>query len=203
MTGWITDLVTDLGYVGLALLTFIENVFPPIPSEIIMPLGGFLVAEGELSLLGVVLAGTLGSVAGSLVFYFLGWQFRRDRLREWVGRHGRWLLLTVDDVEKAYGWFDRHGRAAVFLGRLIPGVRSLISLPAGSSAMRLGPFLLYTALGTAIWSAALAYGGMLLGDQYERLSRLLQQATYVVIALLLLVIARWIVQRVRRRQEID
>ena len=200
MVDWITELVTDLGYPGLALLMLIENVFPPIPSELVMPLGGFLVSEGQLALPGVVFVGTLGSVAGSLVLFYLGRLFPPDRIQNWVGRHGRWLLLTVDDVKKAYGWFDRHGRAAVFFARLVPGVRSLISLPAGSSSMRLGPFLLYTALGAAVWSAALAYGGMLLGDQYERLSHLLRQATYVVIALLLLVAARWVVQRLRKRR---
>jgi len=201
MTGWIADLVNDLGYVGLALLAFIENLFPPIPSELIMPLGGFLVSEGKLSLPGVILAGTLGSVAGSLIFYFLGRQFPRDRLQQWVGRRGQWLLLTVDDLEEAYGWFDRHGRAAVFFGRLVPGVRSLISLPAGSSAMRLGPFLIYTALGAALWSAILAYGGLLLGEQYERISRVLRQADTIIVALLLLAVAQWVVRRlwIRRR----
>lgn len=200
MVNWVTELVMDLGYAGLALLMFIENVFPPIPSEIIMPLAGFLVSEGKLSLPGVVLAGTLGSVAGALVFYLVGRQFHQERLQSWVGRRGRWLLLTVRDVEKAYGWFDRHGYKAVFLGRLVPGVRSLISLPAGSAHMNLLPFVLYTALGAATWSAVLAYGGMVLGEQYERLSRLIQQATTVVIVLLLLAAARWILRRWRKRR---
>ena len=200
MTAFITDLVNDLGYVGLALLTFVENLFPPIPSELVMPLGGFLVAEGRLTLPGVVFAGTLGSVAGSVIFYFLGSYFPRERLQQWVDRRGHWLLLTVDDVQKAYRWFDRHGRAAVFFGRLIPGVRSLISLPAGSSAMPLGPFLIYSALGAGLWSAALAYGGMLLGEQYERISRLLRQVDAVIVALLLLTAAIWIVRRLRKRR---
>lgn len=200
MSGWIADLVNDLGYVGLALLTFVENLFPPIPSELVMPLGGFLAAEGRLSLPGVILAGTLGSVAGAIIFFFLGRQFPQPRLQKWVRRHGRWLLLTVDDVEKAYRWFDRHGRAAVFFGRLVPGVRSLISLPAGSSAMRLGPFLIYTALGAAIWSAVLAYAGMLLGGQYERIGRFLRQADIIIVALLLLAAAKWVVQRLWERR---
>lgn len=200
MARWIADFVDNLGYAGLALLTFIENVFPPIPSEIIMPLGGFLVSEGELALPGVILAGTLGTVSGTLVFYYLGRLFPRDRVEGWVERHGRWLLLAVDDVEKAYRWFDRYGRAAVFFGRLVPGVRSLISLPAGSAGMGLLPFLVYTALGAAIWASVLAYGGMVLGEQYERLSRLIQQATIFVIVLLLLAAARWVVGRWRKRR---
>lgn len=198
MAGWIADFVDNLGYVGLAVLTFIENVFPPIPSEIIMPLGGFLVSEGELTLPGVILAGTLGSVSGTLVFFYLGRQFPRERVERWVERYGRWLLLTVDDVEKAYRWFDRHGRAAVFFGRLVPGVRSLISLPAGSASMGLGPFLLYTTLGAAIWTAILVYGGMALGEQYDRLSHLLRQADIIIAALLLLAAARWIIKRLQK-----
>ena len=200
MSGWIADFVNDLGYTGLALLMFIENVFPPIPSELVMPLGGFLVAQGQLSLPGVALAGTLGSVAGTLILFFVGRRFPQERLQGWVERRGKWFLITVDEVERAYRWFNRHGRAAVFFARLVPGVRSLISLPAGSSGMRLGPYLLYTTLGATIWTTALAYGGMLLGDQYQRLSRLLSQATLIGAVLLLLFVGRWVVQRLKEGQ---
>lgn len=201
MTEWITRLVNDLGYVGLAFLTFLENVFPPLPSEIIMPLGGFLASQGRLTLVGVVLAGVLGSIAGSLVLFALGRQFDEKRLKKWTVDYGHWLLLSAEDMEKAFDWFDRHGRKAVFLARLVPGVRSLISIPAGICKMGLVPFILYTALGTAIWSGALAYGGMALGTQYERLGQVVRWATYVVIALAVLAIARWLIQR-RRETEI-
>lgn len=200
MTDWITGLVLDLGYAGLALLMLIENVFPPIPSEIIMPLGGFLVSQGELALTGVILAGSLGSVTGSLLLFILGRQFRRRRLEQWAERHGQWLLITAGDVQQAFAWFERHGHKAVFLARLVPGVRSLISLPAGSSAMHPLPFLLYTGLGTVMWCSALAWGGMALGAQYERLSRLVQQAGTTVVLLLLLAAAAWILKRLWKRR---
>lgn len=197
MTEWITQLVNDLGYVGLAFLTFLENVFPPLPSEIIMPLGGFLASQGRLTLVGVVLAGVLGSVAGSLVLFALGRYFSEERLKEWTVRYGQWLLLSAEDLERAFEWFDRHGKEAVFLARLVPGVRSLISIPAGICRMDLVPFLLYTALGTAVWSGALAYGGVLLGDQYERLGQVVRWATYVIIAVAIAAVARWLIQRRR------
>ena len=201
MTELLTQLVNDLGYVGLAFLTFLENVFPPLPSEIIMPLGGFLASQGRLTLVGVVLAGVLGSVAGSLVLFALGRQFSGERLKEWTVRYGHWLLLSAEDIDMAFDWFERHGKEAVFLARLVPGVRSLISIPAGVCNMDLLPFLLYTVLGTAIWSGALAYGGLLLGSEYEQLGRVLRWAAYVVIALAVLAIVRWYIQR-RRRTDI-
>ena len=199
MGDWITQFVSELGYVGLALLTLLENLFPPLPSEIILPLGGFLAARGRLALGGVILAGTVGSVLGALVLYALGRQVSRERLLEWAERHGGWLLLAPGDVEHAFDWFDRHGTKAVFLARLVPGVRSLISIPAGMCGMHLLPFVIYTALGTALWSGALAYAGMLLGAQYQQVGTVLQWAAYGVIALLLLALARWFIKR--RRQQ--
>lgn len=201
MAEWVRQLVDSMGYVGLALLTLLENVFPPIPSEVILPLGGFFVSQGKLTLVGVVLAGTVGSVLGAIVLYYVGRYFNRERLENWASRHGGWLLLTASDVQSAYEWFNRHGGKAIFICRLIPGVRSLISIPAGSFKMAMGPFLLYTALGTALWSAALAYGGMLLGQEYESLSRILSWATYAVIGLLVLSIIAWVVQRKREQKQ--
>ncbi len=198
MTEWITHLIHDLGYVGLAFLTFLENVFPPIPSEIIMPLGGFLVSKGELTLVGVVLAGTVGSILGGLVLYAVGRQFSQEWLKGWTGRHGQWMLLTVDDVDKAFDWFDRYGRWAVFFARLVPGVRSLISIPAGTNRMNIFSFLLYTALGTAIWSWILACGGVVLGARYERFGQLMDWVSYAVVGLVVLAVVRWFIKRKRR-----
>lgn len=195
MTEWITELIYDLGYTGLAILTFIENIFPPIPSEIIMPLGGFLVAEDQLRFPGVVLAGTIGSVAGGLVLYYVGRLFNQEQLEGWVERHGRWLLLKTEDIEKAFDWFDRHGYKAIFLARLIPGVRSLISVPAGADRMALAPFILYTSLGTALWSGLLAYGGMVLGENYEQLGEIVGSLTYVVLGVIGLAALIWLGNR--------
>ncbi len=195
MSGWIEQVVTEFGYLGLALLTLLENVFPPLPSEVILPLGGYLAQQGRLAIVGVVLAGTVGSVLGGLVLYWLGSRFDRERLVAWAGRHGGWLLLTREDIEQAFDWFERHGTKAVFLARLVPGVRSLISIPAGTCGMQIAPFLFYTTLGTALWSALLATAGMILGAQYQQVGRVLQWATYALVALVLLSIVRWIVKR--------
>lgn len=195
MSEWIRRLVTNMGYVGLGLLTFIENIFPPLPSEVILPLGGFLVSQGRLTLSGVILAGTAGSLLGALVLYYVGKLFSQERLEKWADDHGGWVLLTADDVRQAFDWFNRHGNAVIFFGRLVPGIRSLISIPAGTCGMRLAPFVLYTTLGTAIWSGLLAYGGSLLGEQYESLGRVLRWATYAVIFLLVLAVISWTVKR--------
>lgn len=195
MGGWIEQIISEFGYLGLALLTLLENVFPPVPSEVILPLGGYLAQQGRLGIVGVVLAGTVGSTTGALALYWLGSRFDRERLAAWTSRHGGWVLLTREDVESAFEWFERHGTKAVFFGRLVPGVRSLISIPAGACGMNLGPFLLYTALGAAIWCALLAAGGMILGARYQQVGSVLQWAAYAVVALLLLGIVRWIIKK--------
>jgi len=176
---------------------FLENVFPPIPSEVIMPLAGFVAAQGGLSFWGAVAAGAAGSLAGAVGWYVVGRKVGERRLRAWVDRHGRWLTLSGDDVDTAKHWFERHGGAAVFVGRLVPGVRTLISVPAGFAAMPLLPFLLYSAAGTAVWTVALAVAGRMLGSQYERVSRVLEPAGLVVLGL---VVALYAVRVVRWRR---
>jgi membrane protein DedA with SNARE-associated domain len=161
---------------------FVENVFPPIPSEIIMPLAGYMAARGKLSLSGIILAGMAGSVLGALPLYYLGRKFGEDRLKEFADNHGRWLTVTRKDIEKAKRWFDRHGGAAMFFCRLIPGVRSLISIPAGIAKMKILPFLAYTAAGSGIWSALLACLGYFLGAEYLQVDEYLDSASWIVLA---------------------
>lgn len=200
MTNWVEQWVRSMGYIGLALLTFIENVFPPIPSEVIIPLGGYLTTQqNNMHLAGVILAGIVGSVVGAVVLYYLGHYFHADRLRSWAEKHGKWILLDPEDIDKAERWFENHGSWAVFLCRMIPGVRSLISVPAGSSGMHMPTFLVYTTLGTAIWTAALAYAGSVLGQNYSDVGTVTQWATYVVIASLIGTIVWWVVRK--RRQQ--
>lgn len=170
MFDWITAIVGRLGYFGVAVLTFIENIFPPIPSELVIPLAGFVAARGDLHVGVVIVAASVGSLAGAAVWYEVGRRTGDARLRAWVGRHGKWLTLSPKDVDRAQSWFRRHGAAAVFFGRLMPGVRTFVSLPAGFSAMPRVPFLLYSALGTAIWTAALAYAGVVLQANFTRVS---------------------------------
>lgn len=167
MTSWITQLLQDFGYVAVAALMFIENVFPPIPSELVMPLAGYSATLGERSLLGMILAGAVGSVAGALFWYWIGIRIGTAGLRRFAVRHGRWLTLTPEEVDRADAWFDRHGHRAVFAGRLIPGVRTLISVPAGLSEMSFRRFMIYTTAGTLLWTAVLALAGWYLGRNYE------------------------------------
>lgn len=162
MFDWITGLVGRTGYLGIFLLMLAENVFPPIPSELIMPLAGFSAARGELSIVLVVHAKTAGSLLGALACYYVGRWFGNARLKDLAARHGRWLTLSPEDVNAAEGWFRRHGAAAVFLGRLVPGVRTLISVPAGITGMALPRFLAWTAFGTALWTVLLAGAGYVL-----------------------------------------
>ena len=198
MAEWVTGIVEAAGYWGILLLMVLENVFPPIPSELIMPLGGFASARGELSFSGVVAAGTAGSVLGALPFYYLGRFADEARLKRWADRYGGWLTIGGDDIDRASAWFDQKGGTAVFLCRLVPGVRSLISIPAGMGRMPMLPFLLYTTLGTGLRAAALAWAGRLLGDNYDRVGVYIGPASYVVFGLLALALVAWIVLRKRR-----
>ena len=199
MEEWVISLIENTDYLGLALLSFLENVIPPIPSEIIMPMGGFLVAQGRLNFIGVVLAGVLGSTAGSLLFYAIGMVFPPTRLKLWAEKYGGWLV-SGQDVDEAFSWFGRHGTKAVFLCRLVPGIRSMISIPAGSARMPLPTFLLYSALGTGIWSLLLASAGYVLGQQFGSIEAVVDVFKYIVVGLTLLFVAWWIIQKLRRRQ---
>lgn len=189
LTEWVKNLITALGYPGLALVMFLENVFPPIPSEIVLPLAGSLTLDGTFSLLGVTLVGMAGSVAGAWVFYGVGRWYDERRLRILVRKYGKWFLLKEDDLNRAVDWFHRYGELTVFFGRMVPIVRSLISIPAGVAHMNALRFTLYTALGTAAWTLALALAGRLLGQGWGLVSSFVerfQSLTIVMIATMLL-----------------
>jgi len=196
MQDWIRSL---MNYPGIAFLMFLENVFPPIPSELIMPLAGFETGQGKLSLFGVIAAGAVGSLIGQLPLYYLGSYFGRDKLKKWADDHGEWLALSGEDIEKADDWFKKHGSKAVILGRLVPGVRSLISVPAGMAHMNLGRFLLYSAIGTTAWAGLLAWLGSLLGNNYEQVSKYIGPATYVVLGGMLLYFVYSVIKRKREK----
>jgi membrane protein DedA with SNARE-associated domain len=189
---WITGFIAQTGYFGIVLLMFAEHVFPPIPSELIMPLAGFTAARGELSIMGAVLVGSVGSVLGSTLWYFAGYWFGGDRLRRLAARHGRWLTVAPGDVDRVCAWFGRHGRKAVLIGRLVPAVRTLISVPAGIAEMRLLPFLIYSGIGTLAWTALLGGAGFLLETQYRRVVDWLDPVSDVVVG----VLALWYIYRV-------
>lgn len=184
MLYWLQNLMQSLGYVGIVLLMFLENVFPPLPSELIMPLAGFSASRGELDIVLVILAGTLGSVLGALPLYSLGKLVGEARLAAWADQYGRWLTLSGGEIQRADAWFDRHGHKTVLFGRLVPGARSLLSIPAGISGMNLAKFLLYTGIGTGLWSSLLAVAGYLLGENYEAVERVLGPIGYVILGLI-------------------
>lgn len=191
---WARDAVASGGYPALALLIFIENVVPPIPSEVILPLAGFYVGQGQLTFLGAVAAATAGSVAGALAIYAAA----RRGGRPLVLRHARLLRLTESELDRADDWFQRRGAWVVFLGRLVPGARSLVSVPAGLSGMPGGRFLALTAAGSALWNAALIAAGWALGRNWQRVESLVGPVSTVVGGLLAGAAVVWVIRRRRR-----
>lgn len=187
MESLIVDAIRSLGALGVALLMFAENIFPPVPSEVIMPLAGFLASQGEMSFVAIAVAGTAGSAAGAGFWFWVGRRIDPDRLHDWVGRHGAWLAMTPDDLDRAKKWFRRRGALSVFIGRLVPVVRTLISVPAGVARMSPFRFAIYTLLGTGIWTTALAAGGWLLGQRFRAIEQYLGIITWVVIGVALVV----------------
>lgn len=185
MVDWITGF-EKMGTAGIALLMFVENVFPPIPSELIMPLAGFSAARGDLNLAAVIIAGSIGSLLGAVLWYYIGKKIGAQRLKRWAMTHGRWLTLSPREVDQACGWFTRQGGKAVFIGRLIPAVRTLISVPAGIAGMPLAPFLLYSAAGTVLWTTLLAVAGYFLESQYDKVAGWVNPVSNVIIGVLVL-----------------
>jgi membrane protein DedA with SNARE-associated domain len=181
MFDWITGFMETTGYFGIALLMFAENVFPPIPSELIMPLAGFSAARGDLSLLLVILAGSAGSVAGALLWYGIGHWLGLDRLKRLSASHGRWLTLSPQEIDKVENFFSRHSGKVVLFGRLLPAVRTFISIPAGIAGMAVPKFLIYSTLGTFAWTAALAGAGYLFESEYAQISAWLNPAANAVL----------------------
>jgi membrane protein DedA with SNARE-associated domain len=192
---WIVDIINTMGYPGIAALMFLENVFPPIPSEVIMSFAGFSSAQGNLSFTGILLAGTLGSVASSLPLYYAGRFIGEERLKSLADRYGKWVMVSSRDVERSIAWFEKHGNKAVFFGRLVPGVRSLISVPAGIARMNLVTFLFYSFLGTALWTALLAYIGRVLGENYAQIEHYLDPLTYGALGALAIIAVLWVWKR--------
>jgi len=200
MLEWIINTINSLGYWGIALLMFVENLFPPIPSELIMPLAGFTAraTPDKLNVFGVFFAGLFGSVVGALIWYYPGKFFSEKRLKNLANKYGKWLAISSEDITKANGWFYRQGNKAVLIGRLVPGIRTLISIPAGISSMPLLPFIFYTTLGSAVWVGLLTYSGYVLGSQYELVDKYLAPVSKIVLGILVLTCFGWILKRQRK-----
>ena len=184
MFDFVSQAISTLGAFGIALLMFLENVFPPIPSEVIMPLAGFNAQQGEMSFWAVLIAGTVGSLAGALFWYWIGRRIGADRLKRLSLKAGRWLTITPDDIDRSNGWFKRHGGAAVLIGRLFPTIRTFISVPAGVARMPLAYFTLLSTIGTVIWNLILLGAGYLLGSNYDAVQKWLDPLSYAVMALI-------------------
>ncbi len=178
------SLIDGLGYGGVFLLLLIENLFPPLPSEVVAPFCGFAAARGQMSLPGVIAAAVLGSMVGQMPWYYAGRWLGEKRIEELAARHGRWMTVTPRETHRVFAWFARHGAASVFFGRMIPAIRAVISLPAGIAEMPLGKFLAYSLAGTTIWMGGLTYAGYRLGQNYALVEKYISPGTKLVVALI-------------------
>ena len=181
MAEWVFRIVEWGGYWGVALLMFLETVFPPIPSEVVMPLAGVVAARGHLSLTAVIIAGTLGSMLGNLLWYGVAHWLGLTRFRPLIDRYGRWLTLDWAEIERAHRLFDTRGRMIVFVGRMLPTIRTLVSIPAGLLKMRFMPFMFWSTLGSMIWTAGLAVAGWVLGHEFSRVETVLGPVSLILI----------------------
>lgn len=195
MTDWIIQTISDLGYLGIFLVMLAESIFPPIPSELIIPFAGFAAANGTLNLYGVIATATLGAVVGMLPWYFAGRLFGLERVRWLADRFGRIMAFNADEIDVAVSWFTRFGPIIVLFGRLMPIIRTLISIPAGLARMSLPMFLAASTVGALIWNTFLTLAGYILHEHYETIEVVLDPLTYIVLALVvvlyLLKVATW------------
>ena len=185
MSDWVIRLIQQSGYLGVGFLMFLETIFPPIPSEVIMPVAGMAAAEGKMSFPLVVACGTAGAMLGNIVWYLAARALGVNRLEPIIRRHGRWVTMTWPEVQRAEVWFRRNGVFFVFLGRLLPTVRSLVSIPAGLLKMSFRRFLLASTLGTAGWTALLAGAGYKLGENYADIGKILGPASNAILVVLI------------------
>jgi membrane protein DedA with SNARE-associated domain len=202
MENWITDIMSQYGYIGIFLLIMLENIFPPIPSEVILTFGGYMTTQSAMTPLGVILVSTAGSVVGAIILYWIGLQLDVKRLEKIVDRWGKVLRLTKADIHKADSWFDKYGIWTVLFCRLIPLIRSLISIPAGMSNMKFGLFLLFTTVGTLIWNTILVSVGAAVGDNWESIVGVMDvysNIVYVLIVIVGLAVIWWYMQFRKRR----
>jgi membrane protein DedA with SNARE-associated domain len=184
MSDWVIRLIEQSGYLGVAFLMFLETIFPPIPSEIIMPVAGLQAARGQLSLAGVIASGTAGAMLGNYFWYLAARVVGVDRFRPFIERHGRWLTLDWPEIQRAERMFGQYGAAFVFFGRMLPTLRSLISIPAGLLRMRLWTFVVWSTIGTAGWTTLLATAGWSLGRRFGEIEEIIGPVSTAVVVLI-------------------
>ncbi|MFF5179359.1 DedA family protein [Micromonospora sp. NPDC000316] len=200
LTGWVAMVIEAMGPLGVALLVALESIIPPIPSEIVLAMAGFLAHEGQFNVFLVVLTATVGSLVGALALYWLGAALGEERLKRWLDHIP---LVDRDDLERADRWFERHGRWAVLIGRVVPVVRSLVSVPAGANRMPLGEFILLTTIGSGVWNGLVVGAGYLLGSRWQDVGRYSDWFNYAIIAVFVVMLASWALRKIRRRRERD
>jgi membrane protein DedA with SNARE-associated domain len=192
----IEQIIRTMGYPGISLLMLVENLFPPIPSEVVMPFAGFLVDEGDMSFILVLVAGTIGAGLGAVVIYYVGTIVTEQQIRDWIECNGKWLLMSVEDYDRASQSFDKYGNIMILAGRLIPGVRSLISLPAGLKRMNFLVFSGLTLIGTILWNGVLITGGFILGRNWQMILGFLDTYELIVWTTAGLLLSIYIFRRV-------
>jgi membrane protein DedA with SNARE-associated domain len=198
MVDSITDFIGTQGYWAIALLMLLENIFPPMPSELIMPFAGFVAARGDLHPVGVVTAGTVGSVLGALPWFFAARHWGGERLKQLADRHGRWLTVSREELDRAERWFARHGSLVLVFGRLLPGVRTLIAVPAGFTGIPLARFVAWSALGSLLWCTLLTGAGYLMQSRYEQIAGVLDLMAKLVLASIAVAYAARVMRAGRR-----
>lgn len=191
LTDWVVGVIAAIGYLGVALLVAIESLFPPIPSEVVLPAAGFAAADGQANLWGMVAAATFGSVVGAWLLYLIAAAVGEPRLRALTVRYGRWIGVKPKDLDRANAWFDGHSTHAVLICRCIPLIRSLVSVPAGFRRMAPIPFTIYTLIGSLVWNLVLIGAGYALGDNWEQVGEYVGTLQYVVVAGILAAIGWW------------
>ena len=187
MEEFVISIMNQFGYFGIFFLIFIENIFPPIPSEVVLLFGGFMTTYSKLNLFGMIIFSTLGSTVGAIVLYYIGKILNKERLKKIVsGKIGKVLRLKASDIEKADKWFDTKGNKTVFFCRFIPVVRSLISIPAGMSEMIMSKFLLYTITGSLIWNTVLLFVGSKVGENWKKIEQIMSQYSHIILIILII-----------------
>ncbi|SCF10871.1 DedA family protein [Micromonospora mirobrigensis] len=197
LTGWVASVIDSLGAFGVAFLVALESVIPPIPSEIVLAMAGYLSSQGRFNVVLIVLAATVGSLVGALILYWLGAALGEERLKRWLDHIP---LVDSDDLEQADRWFERHGRWAVLIGRVVPVVRSLVSVPAGANRMPLGEFVLLTTLGSGVWNTLIVGLGFVLGSRWQEVDRYSSWFNYAIFAVFGIMIVSWVAKKIRRRR---
>lgn len=203
LTDWVVDVIDAIGYAGVALLVAIENLFPPIPSEVVLPAAGFAAAAGTANFWGMVIAATVGSLIGAWALYLITAAIGPARLRTLTQRYGKWAGIKIEDLDRAEAWFDDHASVAVLVCRCVPLIRSLVSIPAGFRRMAPLTFTFYTAIGSFVWNVLLIGAGYQLGDNWETVGEYVDILQYVVIAVILAVVGWWVWSRFIRPKRQD